>query len=58
MTKEMTDKRDGTQPAKTNRVKRIQQEDRRNQDALEDDEVREALVQLHTGNNGGRATDA
>jgi hypothetical protein len=53
MTKEITDKREGTQPAKTNRaVKRTQQEDRRIQDALEDDEVREALLQLHAGENG------
>jgi hypothetical protein len=58
MTNEMTDKREGMQSAKTNRVKRIQQEDRRNQDALEDDEVREALVQLHAGKSGWRTTDA
>jgi hypothetical protein len=50
MTKEITE---GTRPAKTNRVvKRTQQEHRRIQDALEDDEVREALVQLHAGKNG------
>jgi hypothetical protein len=53
MTKEITDKPKGTQPAKTNRVvKRTRQEDRRIQDALEDDEVRGALGQLHAGKSG------
>jgi hypothetical protein len=52
--KEMTDKREGAQPAKTNRVvvNKTQQEDYRIQDALEDDEVREALKQLHADKNG------
>jgi hypothetical protein len=53
MIKEMTDKREGAQPAKTNWVvKKTEHEDRRIQDALEDDEVREALEQLHAGKNG------
>jgi hypothetical protein len=51
MTKKMTDEPEGTQPAKINPVKRTQQADRRTQDVLEDDEVREALVQLHAGKN-------
>ena len=53
MIKEMTDKREGAQPAKTNWVvKKTEHEDRRIQEALEDDEVREALVQLHAGKGG------
>ena len=53
MSKEITDKREGARPTKATRaVKRTQQEDRRIQEALEDDEFREALVQLHASRNG------
>ena len=53
MTKEIPDKLEKAQLVKTNRVvNRKQRKDRRIQEALEDDEVREALVQLHAGKGG------
>ena len=55
---DMTNKQEeaDSQSAKTSetlRVKRRQQEERRIQDALEDDEVREALKFLHERDKGG-----